>query len=247
MDWQDDGIILSAKRHGETSAIVRILTAKHGVHAGLVRGGFSKRQRANIEPGNRVQATWRGRLAEQLGSFSLEMLYPYGAQVMQDANRLAGLMAATSLVEAALPEREPHQNMFDAFEVFLKALDDDELCQSVMAWGSLYVKWELGMLSELGFRIDLSHCAATGVTDDLVWVSPKSARAVSRTAGIPYQNKLLALPAFLIQDGTIGKNIDDVLDGLSLTGYFLERHVFAPHDKLMPQARPRLVQRLGHL
>lgn len=247
MDWQDTGIVLSAKRHGETSAIVRILTSEHGMHAGLVRGGFSKRQRANVEPGNRVSVTWRGRLAEHLGAFSLETIHAHGAQVLDYPDRLAALAAATSVAQAALPEREPHKATFDALEIFLNALENDAFCDNVCAWGSLYVKWEVGVLSELGFRLDVSACASSGVTEDLIWVSPKSARAVSRTAGEPYRDQLLPLPDFLKADGSIAQSLDDVLKGLKLTGYFLDRHLFSPFDKTMPSARGRLVERLAHL
>ena len=247
MDWQDSAIVLSARRHGETSAVVRALTAERGVHAGLVKGGFSKRQRANIEPGNRVHAKWRGRLEEQLGSYTFETIHAHGAQFLDDANRLAALASAMAVVEAALPEREPHLATFTALCVLLEAMENDDLAKHVTAWGSLYVKWEMGVLSELGFQLDLSHCAATGVTEDLVWVSPKSARAVSRDAGTPYQDKMLPLPKFLLSDGESAKTIQDVLKGLKLTGYFLDRHLFAPHSKNMPSARSRLVERLAHL
>jgi len=247
MDWQDDGIVLSALRHGETSAVVRILTTQHGVHAGLVRGGFSKRQRSHIEPGNLVHATWRGRLAEQLGSFSFEVNHAHGAGLMDDANRLAALTSATSVVQAALPEREPHASTFNALKILLSNLENVALEDNVTAWGSLYVKWEIGVLSELGFRLDLSHCAATGTTEDLIWVSPKSARAVSKEAGLPYQDQLLPLPDFLKSEGTAAADLNDVLKGLKLTGYFLDRHLFTPHDKTMPSARSRLVERLAHL
>ena len=247
MDWQDDGIVLSAKRHGETSAIVRVLTSERGVHAGLIKGGFSKRQRPNIEPGNLVQASWRGRLADQLGFYSLETVHAHGAELLADANRLAALASSVAVAEAALPEREPHLATFEALKVLLTALENDDLSLNVEAWGSLYIKWEMGVLSELGFQLDLSHCAATGVTEDLIWVSPRSGRAVSEEAGLPYKGQLLPLPVFLLNDGTIAENISDVLKGLKLTGYFIDRHLFAPHNRTMPGARARLVERLAHL
>jgi len=247
MNWQDEGIVLSAKRHGETSAIVRVLTAEHGQHAGLVRGGFSKRQRASLEPGNRVFVTWRGRLAEHLGAFSLEVIHAHGAQVLDHPERLAALAAAVSMAAAALPEREPHRATFEALEIFLQALENDEFCEDVRAWGSLYVKWEVGLLSELGFRLDVRTCAATGATSELIWVSPKSARAVSKAAGEPYRNQLLSLPEFLKSDGTVAISLDEVLMGFKLTGYFIERHLFLPHDKTMPGARGRLVERLARM
>ena len=244
MDWQDNGIVLSARRHGETSAIVQILTRERGVHGGLVKGGFSKRTRATIEPGNVVQARWRGRLAEHLGQYQLETQHSHGAGLMESRDLLAAMTAALSMCAGALPEREPHPAMFEVLKTFLEALEHAEIAAHVEAWGSLYVKWELGLLKELGFRLDLEHCAATGVTEDLVWVSPKSGRAVSAEAGELYRDKLLALPKFLCEEGGIAESKDDVIRGLKLTGYFLDRHIFTTHDRPIPRARARLVERL---
>lgn len=243
MDWHDDGIILSAKRHGETSAIVHVLTRAHGVHAGLVKGGFSKRHRATVEPGNRVHVTWRARLAEHLGNYTLETTHAHGAALMDDADRLAAMSAALSVAGAALPEREPHPEMLEALEALLDALEHADIAPDASAWGQLYVRWEVGLLSELGFRLDLSHCASTGLTEDLVWVSPKSGRAVSAQAGKPYEKQLLALPGFLRADPE-ATSVADIVQGLKLSGYFVERHLFAPHDRQVPQARGRLVERL---
>jgi len=247
MDWQDDGIVLSARRHGETSAIVTLLTRERGAHAGLIKGGFSKRTRATIEPGNRVRAAWRARLSEHLGNFQLESTHSTGAALLDSPDRLAGMSAALALSAAALPEREAHPALYEVLGAFLDALEHGDIREHAEGWGSLYVKWEVGLLQELGFRLDLDHCAATGTTEDLIWVSPKSARAVSREAGEPYKAHLLALPNFLRQGGATADTIDEVLQGLKLTGYFLERHIFAPHQKQMPQARGRLVGRLAKL
>lgn len=247
MDWQDDGIILSARRHGETSAIVHVLTRAHGVHGGLVKGGYAKRQRASIEPGNRVHVTWRARLSEHLGNYSLETTHAHGAALMDDADRLAAMSAVLAVAGAALPEREPHPAMLQALETLLDALEHADIAPDAASWGQLYVRWELGLLSELGFRLDLSHCASTGATEDLVWVSPKSARAVSREAGLPYAAQLLPLPRFLREDADGPTTLRDILQGLKLSGYFLERHLFAPHDRQIPQARGRLMERLGKL
>jgi DNA repair protein RecO (recombination protein O) len=244
MDWQDDAIVLTAKRHGETSAIVTLLTRERGAHAGLIKGGFAKRKRATLEPGNRVHATWRARLTEHLGHFQLETVHAHAAELMNSPDRLAGLSAALSMCAAALPEREPHPALFEVLGAFLDALEHADIGPDVKSWGSLYVKWELGLLQELGFRLDLKHCAATGVSDDLVWVSPKSARAVSREAGRPYEAQLLALPTFVQGDGGVAESVEEVLKGLKLSGYFLDRHVFAPHQRQMPQARARLIERL---
>lgn len=247
MDWQDDGIILSARRHGETSAVVTVLTREHGAHAGLVKGGFSKRHRATIEPGNRVHAKWRARLAEHLGNYTLEPTHSHGAALMDDAIRLSAMSAILSVAEAALPEREPHPATLEALEAFLDALEHADIAPDAAAWGRLYVRWEVGVLSELGFRLDLSHCAATGVTDNLVWVSPKSGRAVSEEAGAPYAAQMLALPKFLRPGGRAEETATEVLQGLKLTGYFLDKNLFAPHDRAMPQARARLVERFAHM
>ncbi len=237
MDWNDEGIVLSARKHGETSVIVRLMTRAHGVHAGLVRGGAGKRNRGLFQPGNRVAAVWRARLSEHLGSYTCEMIKAVAAPLLDDPLRLAGLSAACALTEATLPEREAHADVFEGLSVVLDSLDGD-------FWPVVYARWEVGLLGALGFGLDLRHCAATGSADDLVYVSPKTGRAVSRTAGEPYKDKLLALPAFLLNGGAGGDSAA-VADGLRLTGYFLERHVFAPHHQPLPAARQRLIERLG--
>ena len=233
MDWTDDGIVLSARRHGESAAIVSLLTREHGRHPGLVRGGMGRKMRGVLQPGNMVQAHWRGRLAEHLGSYTCELVHAYAATILDTPLQLAALSAACALAETALPEREPHTAVYDGLRVVLDALD-------VEWWPSIYVKWELGLLQELGFGLDLSACAATGEVDDLVFVSPKSGRAVSRHAGAPYKGVLLNLPDFLLGGGGAG-DLAQVTDGLKLTGFFLERHVY--HGAL-PPARTRLLQKV---
>ncbi len=229
MEWSDDAIVLSARRHGESSAIVILMTRDHGRHAGLVRGG----KRAIAQPGNRVHAHWRARLAEHLGTFRCELTNAFAARLMDDAARLSGLSAACALVEATMPERQPHAAVFDGLGAFLSTLEGE-------TWPQAYVEWELGLLRELGFGLDLSRCAATGGDERLVYVSPKSGRAVSASAGEPYKDKLLALPGFLLPGGGAG-GTDEVADGFRLTGYFLERHAL---DGGLPAARERLGRRL---
>lgn len=233
MDWQDDGIILSVRKHGESSAIVNVLTRAHGRHAGLVRGGSGKRLSGILQPGNKVQARWHARLAEHLGTYTVEPMRAYAANALSDAKRLAALTSACALIEAALPEREPHPAILDALEVLLTSLDDDSV------WPVIYVKWEIGLLSELGFGLDLDHCAATGSMDDLTYVSPRTGRAVSTAAAAPYKERLLPLPAFLLDSSVEA----DIATGLKLTGYFLENHVFQHRDTEMPPARRRLAER----
>ena len=234
----DQGLVLSVRRHGESSVVAHLLTAGHGRHAGLVRGGQSRRLRGVLQPGNLVTATWRARLEEHLGSFALELDKSLAAPLLPHADRLAALGALCSLVDTGLPERENHPALFDNTAAMITALDSGD-----DSWMPYYVQWELDFLRELGFGLDLSRCAATGSVDELVYVSPKSGCAVSRTAGEPYRDRLLPLPGFLIGD-PVGAEARDaaILDGLSLTGYFIDKHVYAAHDRPMPPARDRLVQ-----
>lgn len=235
MEWSDHGIVLSARKHGETAAILSLLTSEHGRHAGLVRGGAGRRQRGVLQQGNFVAVTWRARLEEHLGAFTVEMLHSVSAQWLDDPGRLAALTAATAIVDFAVPEREPDPNIYSGLRNLIAALDEDE-------WAAAYARWEFALLGELGFGLDLSACAATGQTDDLAYVSPKTARAVSRGAGQLYHDKLLPLPGFLLDDGP--ETVDQIVEALRLTGYFLDRHLFAPHRRQLPDSRERLASRL---
>lgn len=234
MDWSDEGIVLSARAHGENGLIASLLTREHGRHAGFVPGGASRRLRPTWQPGNVVAVEWRARLAEQLGNYSAELREPHAARVLDDAAALAGLAAVCALLESALPEREPHAAVFLAGRALLGALGHD-------GWPALYVRLELGLLQELGFGLDLEACAATGATEDLVWVSPRTGRAVSRAAGEAYRDRLLALPPFLVQGG-LPADAEDLVRGLELTGHFLERHVFWPQNKPLPAPRARFME-----
>jgi DNA repair protein RecO (recombination protein O) len=235
MEWSDDGVVVSVREHGEASAIVSLLTLDHGRHAGLVRGATGKRMRGVLQPGNRVRATWRARLAEHLGRFTCELTESIAAGMIGDRRRLAGLAAACAITETALPERQPHPRMFNGLIGLLLALADSEV------WPSAYVKWELGVLAELGFGLDLSRCAVTGRGDHLTHVSPRTGRAVCQSAAEPYRERLLLLPPFLLEKGRAG-SAAEVAEGLTLTGHFLERHVYAPWDREMPAARARLAE-----
>ena len=236
MEWRDHGVILSVRRHGETSAIAELLTQEHGRCLGLVRGGRSRIQRPVLQPGNFMQVTWRARLEDHLGTFVFEPLKLSAGTIMENSFRLSGLTTLTSLSQT-LPEREPHQRLYDAFQIVLDAIDNDE------HWPALLVRWELGLLEELGFGLDLSKCAVTGTRDQLVYVSPKTGRAATLQAGEPYHDKLLKLPGFLL--GQPVKSIEDILDGFKLTGYFLERHIFEPRGLEMPEQRQRLITELA--
>jgi DNA repair protein RecO (recombination protein O) len=236
MLWQDEGIILAVRRHGESAAVVSVFTAGHGRHAGLVRGGASRRARPVQQIGNRVQATWRARLAEQLGSFSLELARPVAALLLDRPDRLAGLCAACALLEAGLPERDPHPNLYSSLGELIDALLQDG------AWCERYVRFELELLAELGFGLDLGRCAVTGGSADLAFVSPRSGRAVSRAAAGAYVERLLPLPAFLVGGGPA--DAAQLRAGLQLTGAFLRRHLFEVHDRAAPRARQLLLDRL---
>jgi len=236
MEWRDEGVILAVRRHGETSAIAEILTGGHGRCLGLVRGGRSRIQRPVLQPGNLVQVTWRARLEDRLGNFTLEGLALKAGAIMEEPFRLAGLSAMAALAQL-LPEREPHRRLYDAMHVVLEAIDRDDV------WPALLVRWELGLLDELGFGLDLGLCAATGTTEDLVYVSPKSGKSVSAAAGAPYRDRLLPLPGFL-STGGLPSDEEELRQGFDLTGFFLERHVFWPHNKPLPPARSRFMESL---
>ncbi len=238
MDWIDEGIVLSCRAHGETAAIAHLLTRAHGRHAGLVHGGMGRRQRPLLQAGNLLRVEWQARLAEQLGTWRPELMAANAGRVLDDAVSLAGLSAACAVLDAALPEREPHPAMFDGCIAFLSALGHE-------GWPMLYVHLELGLLQELGFGLDLASCALTGVVEDLAYVSPRTGRAVAREAAAPWIDKLLPLPGFLARPGNgVRASGAEILSGLALTGHFLERHVFWPHDKALPAARGRLMELL---
>ena len=233
MEWSDTGIVLRARPHSEAHAVADLLTEHHGRYSGLVRGGAGRRMRPVIEPGNLVSCVWRARLAEHLGTYSLELLSSRAAAVLTARDRLLALTAACAVAAETLPEREPHPAAFGALNVLVEHLENDEI------WPVLFVKWELGLLKELGFGLDLQKCAATGARRNLTHVSPKSGRAVCADAAEPYRDKLLPLPAFLI-DSAIHPESQDLRDGLALTGYFLESRLLNPADKPLPEPRRRL-------
>jgi DNA repair protein RecO (recombination protein O) len=237
MQWTDEGIVLSVKPHGETAAVIELWTRAHGRHLGLVYGGRSRRLRPILQAGNHVDATWKARLADQLGHMSIEMRRAFAAETLDDAAALAALSTITTLTRL-LPERDPHPNLYEITLFVLGFLGD------ATVWPALLVRWELALLDELGFGLDLSQCAATGGNDQLIYVSPKTGRAVSASAGEPYRDKLLPLPAFLTKQRTGLVTGDDVRLGFALTGHFLETRVLLPRGESLPQPRARL---LAHL
>lgn len=237
MDFTTQGYVLSVRRHGETSAIIEILTPDKGRHAGLVHGGVSRKLRPVLQPGNLIRVTWKARLSEHLGTFTAEAIDARAAQLMDDRLSLAALNAACALTLAVLPEREPHPEVYEAFSVMIAHMDDPDI------WPALYVKWEAGLLDAMGYGLDLSKCAASGRNDNLTHVSPRTGRAVSASEAEPYLDKLLSLPGFLI--GRQGIMPDEIKNGLALTGYFIESRILWPADRQLPEARARMVDRLS--
>jgi DNA repair protein RecO (recombination protein O) len=235
MQWTDDGIVLGARKHGEASAILELMTPAHGRHLGLVRGGAGRRLRPVLQPGNRVSATWRARLDEHLGHYTVEAIDLAAAEFFATAHAVHGVTHLAALCRL-LPERDPHPRIHAALEEVLGGLTDARSC------GPEIVRFELGLLAELGFGLDLARCAATGRIDDLAYVSPRSGRAVSRAAGLPWEARLLRLPAFLHDaEAAFRPSAADLSDGFSVTGYFLERHVFEPRGMPAPETRARFI------
>jgi len=238
MEWRDEGLIIGLSRHGESAAIVELMTREHGRHKGIVRGGRSQRMQPVLQPGNSVQCTWRARLEEQLGTLTVEPLETRAASIMGSGLALQGINLMGALLRL-LPERDPHPALYETAQIIAAHLDDDAAAPALM------VRLEMAVLVELGFGLDLTQCAATGVAEDLIYVSPKSGRAVSRDAGEPWKERLLPLPAFLTGLHESAPSVADIEAGFSLTGYFLERDVYRPRNLDVPPARRAFIAELA--
>lgn len=239
MEWREEGIILGVRRHGETSVIAELMTRERGRHLGLVHGGRSRRQQPVLQPGNQVQATWRARLDEHMGTLTLEPVELRAARLMETPVGLHGIQLLAAHLRL-LPERDAHPRLYDGLRIIASHLGDPSRS------GELLLRFEVALLEELGFGLDLESCAATGARADLAYVSPKSGRAVSREAGEPWRDKLLPLPAFLSQENARGSEAD-VAAGFRLTGYFLSRHVWAPRGIEPPPSREAVIGALRRL
>lgn len=237
MEWSGEAVVLAVRPHGEAAAVVELFTAAQGRHAGVVRGGTGRRLAPVLMPGNTVAAVWRARLGEHLGHFTVEPLHARTAALLGDRLALAALSSVCALLSRALPEREPHPALHAATVTLLDAL------ASVPDWPVLYLRWELGLLAELGFGLDLSACAVTGARDGLVFVSPRTGRAVTAAAAAGWEDRLLPLPPLLTGGAA---DAPGILAGLRLTGHFLQE-VLAPDPSArpMPEARARLVDLLA--
>ena len=232
MEWRDEGLIIGVRRHGEASTIVEAMTRAHGRHLGLVRGGRSTRLRAALQPGNTIGLVWRARLDEHLGSFAVEPLSLRAGRLMESALALAGINYLAALMRV-LPERDPHEALYETASLIADALDEAMLAPTLVA------RFEAQILAECGFRLDLSRCAATGATERLIYVSPKSGRAVSAEAGAPWRDRLLPLPSFLRDRAPLEAqpSFDEIADGFRLTGFFLARDLFALRGEPLPDSR----------
>lgn len=239
MEWDAPAIVLDARAFGEGDAIAAVMTETHGVRRGLARGGAARSGSAIWQPGNLVQVHWVARLAEQLGSFSGEMIHPLGALIMADPLALAMLSAACAVTEGALPEREPHPRVFGGLLHLIARLPNG------VAMLSELVRWEMVLLAELGYGLDLTACAVTGETTSLVFVSPKTGRAVTAAGAGQWTSRLLRLPGFLLEPGAA--NATDWRDGLRLTGHFLARDAFGQQHRPLPVARQMLYDRVAAL
>jgi DNA repair protein RecO (recombination protein O) len=235
MDWSDEGIVLGVRRHGEANAILEVMTQAHGRHLGLVRGGAGSRMRPVLQPGNEVRLSWRARLDEHLGHFTVEGLRLRAAEFMVAAHAAYGVTHLAALCRL-LPERDPHGEVHEALAGILDHLGDRALAAALVA------RFELALLAELGFGLDLDQCAATGAVAELIYVSPKSGRAVSRLAGEPWQDRMLRLPLFLRDEASEGAPASaEIADAFTLTGFFLERHVLEPRGLAMHEARASFI------
>lgn len=233
MEWRDEGLVIGLKRLGESSCVLEAMTRAHGRHLGLVRGARSSRLAAALQPGNSVGLVWRARLDEHLGAYAVEPLALRAGRFLPSALALAGVNLIGALLRL-LPERDPHEALFGMLMGVVEALDDASEAPALLA------RFEVRMLAEFGFALDLSQCAATGARTELIYVSPKSGRAVSASAGAAYRERLLPLPAFL-RDETATPSLDEIADAFRLTGFFLERELFGPRGLKLPAARESLI------
>lgn len=236
MEWRDEGALLSMRRHGESSAIIEVFTAAHGRHAGVVRGGASRRSAPILQPGAQLAVNWRARLDDHIGAYTVEPLRSR-AGLMADRLALAGLNAICAMIRVALPEREPHLHLWHMTMALLDALETP-------GWPPHYLRWEMLLLDEIGFGLDLSTCAVTGSREDLAYVSPKTGRAISAEAAGDWAPRLFPLPPVLLGQGPATRT--ELAQGLAITGHFLTRELaHARNDRGLPEARARLLDLLS--
>ncbi|MCK0121964.1 DNA repair protein RecO [Loktanella sp. F6476L] len=238
ISWTDDAALLATRPFGETSVIIEVFSEEHGRHAGVVRGGTSRKVAPLLQPGAQLSVTWKARLDQHLGSFTVEPIRSRAAAAMGDRLSLAGLNAVCGLLTMVLPEREAHAPLYDRTMGLLDLLGQTDI------WPLAYLRWEQALLEEMGFGMDLSACAVRGVNEDLAFVSPKSGKAVSRDAAGEWADRLLALPPVLAGKGDATPG--EIVKALATTGYFIEnRLIKSLGDRPMPAARARLLDAIG--
>lgn len=238
MDWREEGLLIAQRRHGESAAIIEVFTKSHGRHAGIVRGGASRKVAPLLQPGAQLDVTWRARLEDHLGTFAVEPVKSRAATLMSDRKSLAGLNAICAMLTFSLPEREAHPALYQQTLTVLDMMEAEPF------WPLAYVRWELSLLEELGFGLDLTSCAATGEVEDLIYVSPKSGRAVSKAAAGIWADRLLPLSPAMVGGGE--GSAKDIVSALRTTGYFFDNSVApALGNRPVPDARARLVDLLG--
>ncbi len=238
IEWRDEAALLAARPFGETSVIIEVFSAAHGLHAGVVRGGTSRKVAPTLQPGAQLSVAWKARLDSHLGSFTVEPIRSRAAVAMGDRLALAGLNAVCAILVLVLPEREPHSELYERTISLLDLLGQSEL------WPLAYLRWEQALLEEMGFGMDLSACAVRGTNEELVYVSPKSGRAVSRQAAGEWADRLLPLPPVLAGQGDATN--EEIVIALRTTGYFLEhRLVKSMGDRPVPSARARLIEAIA--
>ncbi len=238
MEWRDEGVLLAVRKHGENAAIIEVFTIGHGRHAGVVRGGAGRRMAPILQIGAQLDVTWRARMEDHLGAFTVEPVKGRAADAMADPLALAGLTAVCSLLNFPLPEREPHAALYDSSVAVLDAL-------GAQGWPLAYLRWELALLEEMGFGLDLTRCAVTGRTNRLAYISPRTGRAVDSEGAGDWADRLLPLPTCLLPGATLAMP-GEIADGLKVTGHFLSHHLARSlGDRPLPAARQRLVDRLA--
>ncbi len=237
LEWRENGVLLTARQHGETAQIIEVFTRDHGLHAGVVQGGASRKMTPILQPGSELDLTWRARLSEHIGSFRVEPVQSR-AYLMEDRLTLAALNAVAALLTFSLPEREPHPELFERTTALFDMIGHGPV------WPLAYLRWEMALLQDLGFGLDLTECAATGAKDGLVYVSPRTGRAVSESGAGEWKDRLLPLVPDLVGKGS--GDTADVLKGLRVTGHFLTHHL-GPSlgDRPLPPARQRFIDRLS--
>lgn len=237
MEWRDEGIILATRKHGETSVILEVMTRERGRHLGMVRGGRSRRMRPFLQPGNRVDLLWRARLDEQLGTFQVEPIEQNAARLLESAAAVFGLQTLAAHLRL-LPERDPHGRLYETLGLILAHLDDASVA------GALVARFEIMVLDELGFGLDLLQCGATGTRENLIYISPKTGRAISAEAGAPWADRLLPLPTFLKAGAEISGDGEAINAAFRTTGYFFARHVYEPRGMTAPESRASFISAL---